>query len=257
MKKFRIAGIMIIVVYCSMATAKIENAIENNSAFKDNVADLQKKIEWLKSSHAYGSACVRITHDKVIYIDPSCLSREQTKIKADLILITHSHDDHFSLNTLQDLNTESTTIVTVKDCHDELIRTNKGFKVRMISPGDKTNVDDIVIEAVPAYNLKSTAHPRSEGWAGYIITIGGVRVYHSGDTSFIPEMKELNNIDIALLTVRDHYMMNGKQVVDAITALKPKVVIPVHWLESEKSEIQYIKENAPLGIKVVLLKPSD
>jgi L-ascorbate metabolism protein UlaG (beta-lactamase superfamily) len=96
-----------------------------------------------------------------------------------------------------------------------------------------------------------------KGWLGYIITIGGIRIYHSGDTSFIPEMKELENIDIAILTVRNHYMMNGKQVVDAIASFKPKVVIPVHWLPAEESDIRYIQEHAPTGIKVQIPNSSN
>jgi L-ascorbate metabolism protein UlaG (beta-lactamase superfamily) len=212
-------------------------------------------IEWLNSSHAYGSACVRITHGKVIYIDPSHLSNEQTRIKADLILVTHSHDDHFYITTIQELCKGSTTIVTPKDCHDEFIKASPGFKVKALSPGENATVDDMSIEAVPAYNLGSSAHPRSKGWLGYIVTIGGVRIYHSGDTSFIPEMNELNNIDIAIVTVRNHYMMNGKQVVEAITSFRPKVVIPVHWLPPEESDIRYIKEHAPSGIEVLILDP--
>lgn len=246
----RIAVILFIVVVGSTAEAKTENPVG------DNVTDIQNKIAWLKSIHAYGSACVRITHGNLIYFDPSCLSGDQTKIKADIILITHSHDDHFSIKTLQALSKESTTIIAPKDCQDELSKAFPGLKITVLSPGDKVNVDDMSIQAIPSYNLESSAHPRTKNWVGYIITIEGVRIYHSGDTSFVPEMRELKNIDIAILTVRDRYMMNGKQVVEAITSFKPKVVVPVHWLEAEKSEIQYIKENAPLNTKVLLLEPS-
>jgi L-ascorbate metabolism protein UlaG (beta-lactamase superfamily) len=234
-----------------------EGAIQDILGVENNVEEIQKKIQWLKSSHAYGSACVRITHGKVIYIDPSFLSSEQTRIKADLILVTHSHDDHFSIKTLQDLSKESTTIVTPKDCHDELIKASPGFKLITLSPGENTTVDDVTIEAVPAYNLESSAHPRSKDWLGYIISIEEVRIYHSGDTSFIPEMKELNNIDIAIVTVRNQYMMNGKQVVDAIATFRPRVVIPVHWLPPEEADIRYIKEHAPSGIKILILESSN
>ncbi|MGD8537926.1 MAG: MBL fold metallo-hydrolase [Candidatus Aminicenantes bacterium] len=253
-----ISGIFSIIMLCSISAAKIETITENK------LAEIQRKIEWLKSSHAYGSACVRIAHDKIIYIDPSGLSSEQTRIKADLILVTHSHDDHFSTTTIQDLSKESTTIIAPKDCHDELIKTSSGFKlktsfpgleIKALSPGENASVEDMSIETVPAYNLESSAHPRVKGWLGYIVTIGGVRIYHSGDTSFIPEMKELNDIDIAILTVRDHYMMNGKQVVDAIASFRPKVVIPVHWLQPEEPDIQYIQEHAPSGIEVLILEP--
>lgn len=246
-----IAGILSIVVVWSMAAAMIEKPVS------DKVSDMQNKIEWLKSTHAYGSACVRITHGKVIYIDPSCLSGEQTRIKADLILVTHSHDDHFSVKTLQDLSKDSTTIVTPKDCHEELIKASAGFKALALSPGENASVDGMSIEAIPAYNLESSAHPRSNDWVGYVLTIGGVRIYHSGDTSFIPEMRELNNIDIAILTVRNHYMMNGNQVVDAIASFRPKVVIPVHWLPPEEADIRYIQEHAPSNTKIRILESSN
>ncbi len=249
--RHKIAGILFIVAALSVATAMTEKPAA------DKVSDIKNKIEWLRSSHAYGSACVRIAHDKVVYIDPSSLSSEQTGIKADFILVTHSHDDHFSISTIQELCMESTTIVTSKDCYDELIEASPGFKTLALSPGENVTIDDVTIEAIPAYNLESSAHPRSKSWLGYIVAMGGVRIYHSGDTSFIPEMKELNNIDIAILTVRDHYMMNGKQVVDAITTFRPKVVIPVHWLPPEEADIRYIQEHAPSGIEILILESSN
>jgi L-ascorbate metabolism protein UlaG (beta-lactamase superfamily) len=245
----RIAGVLSIIISCYISTAMSETITENK------LAEIQNKIEWLKSTHAYGSACVRIIHDKVIYIDPSCLLSEQTSVKADLILVTHSHDDHFSITTIQELCKESTKILGPKDCHDELINASLRFKVITLSPGDKATVDEITIEAIPAYNLESSAHPRSKDWLGYIITIEGVRIYHSGDTSFIPEMNGLKGIDIAILTVRDHYMMNGKQVVEAMASFKPKILIPVHWLTPELSEIEYIQKHTPPTTKVVLLEP--
>jgi L-ascorbate metabolism protein UlaG (beta-lactamase superfamily) len=235
--------------------ANAEGEGEDHLGKKNNVDEIKKKIEWLRSSHAYGSACVRITHGKVIYIDPSHLSTEQTSVKADFILVTHSHDDHFSIKALRDLQKESTIIITPADCHEELIKSSINFKLLKLLPGDKTVLDGMSIEAVPAYNLESSAHPRSKGWVGYIITMQGVRIYHSGDTSFIPEMKGLNDIDIAIVTVRDRYMMNGKQVVEAIASFLPKVVIPVHWLQPEVPDIQFIQEHAPSGIEVLILEP--
>jgi L-ascorbate metabolism protein UlaG (beta-lactamase superfamily) len=257
MKRHRGTYILFIVLFCSLAVANADMAMEVNLALENNVEEIQEKIEWLGSTHAYGSACIRITNGKVMYIDPSCLSAEQTNVKADLILVTHSHDDHFSIKTLQDLCKETTTIIAPKDCHDKLIKASLESNVIILSPGDNVTVDNMPIEAVPAYNLESSAHPRANGWLGYIATIEGTRIYHSGDTSFIPEMKELNNIDIAIVTVRNHYMMNGRQVVEAISSFRPKVVIPVHWLSPEESDIRYIQKHAPPGIKVLILDPSN
>jgi L-ascorbate metabolism protein UlaG (beta-lactamase superfamily) len=238
-----------------LTIANAEGDVEDQLVKKNNMKEIKPKIEWLSSSHAYGSACVRITHGKVIYIDPSHLSSEHSRVKADLILVTHSHDDHLSIKALQDLSRESTTIVTPKDCYNELIQAIPEFTLKALSPGDKTTVEDISIEAVAAYNIESSAHPKSKDWLGFIVTIGGVRIYHSGDTSYIPEMKDLNDIDIAIVTVRDRYMMNGKQVVEAIASFMPKIVISVHWLPPEESDIRYIQEHAPSGIEVLILDP--
>jgi L-ascorbate metabolism protein UlaG (beta-lactamase superfamily) len=235
-----------------IALAITATGMANASAAPIETTDqMLKKIEWLGSGHPYGSACVRINGSKVIYFDPSGISDDQTRIKADLILITHCHDDHYSEATLKKLKKDSTRIVIVSGCAAEK-DSDRSARIT-IAAGETKKVDGIEITAVPAYSLTSKAHPKSEGWVGYVVTIDGVRLYHSGDTSFIPEMKNLKDIDIAFFDVRGPYQMSGKEVIEAIHTIKPKVAIPIHWLKAEESDIEYIRKNAPSSTRVVIL----
>jgi len=211
-----------------------------------------KKINWLESTHPYGSACIKINNQKVIYFDPSHLSEKNMETKADLILISHSHDDHFSVETLEKLVKPTTIIVCPSDCEIDLLNDDFDFNIYVIKSGESVKLYNIKINAFPAYS--STAHPNSAGWLGYTIEINDFLIYHSGDSGFIPEMSNLINIDIAFLTVREPYMMSPKEVIQAINAFKPKVLIPIHWIEEEKESIEYIVNNAPKSTKVIILE---
>ncbi len=211
-----------------------------------------KKIEWLETDHSYGSACIRVNSEIVIYFDPVNLSEENMKMKADLILLTHSHDDHFSVETLENLVKPTTIIVCPVDCEETLIQDRFDFNIYVIKAGEIVKLNRVKIEAIPAYS--SSAHPNSAGWLGYIIELNDFRLYHSGDSGFIPEMNNLTNIDIAFATTREPYMMNPTEIIQAIKAFKPKILIPIHWIEEEKENIDYIKENAPEFTKVITLE---
>ncbi len=216
------------------------------------LSEYLKRIEWLESDHPYGSACIRINSELIIYFDPANLSEENLKKKADLILLSHSHDDHFSIETLEDLVKPTTIIVCPSDCEESLLQEHFDFNIYVIKPGETVKLNRVRIEAIPAYS--SSAHPHQAGWVGYIIELNNFRIYHSGDSSFIPEMNDLINIDIAFLTVREPYMMSPKEVLQAINAFKPKVLIPIHWIEEERENINYIKNNSPKYIKVIILE---
>ena len=109
----------------------------------------------------------------------------------------------------------------------------------VMNPGDKQVVDDITIEAVHAYNVNKFRspgvpfHPKGFG-IGFIITTEGRRIYFAGDTDFIPEMKTFENIDYALLPIGGTYTMDEQEAVEALTAIKPKVVIPMHYGDDAK-----------------------
>jgi L-ascorbate metabolism protein UlaG (beta-lactamase superfamily) len=173
-----------------------------------------ENMRWL------GHDSFRIDGSKTVYFDPF---RLEGGPEADLILISHDHFDHCSPEDVEKIRKDDTVIITEKDAAKKL----KG-DVRILSPGEKTEVGSIGIEAVPAYNTDKDFHPRKNRWLGFVVRMDGVGVYHAGDTDFIPEMKDMN-VDIALLPVSGTYVMTAEQAVTAAKAIRPKVAIPMHY----------------------------
>lgn len=175
---------------------------------------VRKHLTWL------GHDSFRIETDKTIYIDPYQITDAKP---ADLILITHEHFDHCSPEDITKIQQDSTVIVAPEDCLGKL-----SGNVRSVKPGMKMQVQGIEIEAVPSYNVGKKFHPRLNAWVGYILNLDGIRLYHAGDTDFIPEMKTLR-IDIALLPVSGTYVMTADEAVQAALAMRPKLAIPMHF----------------------------
>jgi len=167
-----------------------------------------------------GHSGFRIVHEsKTIYIDPF----KAPKGSADIILITHEHFDHCDEESVDRLRKEGTVILAPQGCKSKL----KG--VIVISLGEQKVIGDIAIEAVPAYNIGKSYHPKGRD-VGYVITIDGKRIYHAGDTDRIPEMKKLGSIDIALLPVSGTYTMTAEEAAAAANEdIKPKVAVPMHY----------------------------
>jgi L-ascorbate metabolism protein UlaG (beta-lactamase superfamily) len=223
---------------------------------------LIEKIEWLKSSSPVGSSCIRIQDEKVIYIDPAYLAITDTTPRADLILITHPHHDHFSVGNVRQLLKKDTQIVTGIECKDVLETRfpDENWIIQLIEVGQKVTASGIEIAAVPAYNTDENAPHLKEysfeyGFVGYIINYRGVWLYVSGDTSFIPEMQGLENIDIAFFNIREFYCMSGEEAVRAAQTFKPKYMVPVHWLKTEEGDIDYIKAHCPDTTELLVLTP--
>ncbi len=158
---------------------------------------------------------------KIIYTDPFQIKKPD---KADIILITHEHYDHFSPDDIKKLLTPDTIIVLPKDCSGKI-----RAKEIIVKPGDKITVEGIEIEVVPSYNTNKKFHPKEKGWVGYIFKIMGKRIYIAGDTDYIPEMKTFKDIDIALLPVSGTYVMTAEEAVQAAIDIKPKIAIPMHY----------------------------
>ncbi|MGA2027602.1 MAG: MBL fold metallo-hydrolase [Syntrophobacteraceae bacterium] len=188
---------------------------------------------------------------KTIHVDPFSKMGDYTKLpKADLILITHEHQDHFDMNALDILRTP-TTVLVVTETVAGLI---KGGIV--MHNGDERTVMGLKIEAVPAYNL---VHMRSEGVPfhpkgvgnGYIVTFGDKRVYLAGDTENIPEMKNIKGIDIAFLPMNLPYTMTPEMVADAAKSFKPKVLYPYHFGETDTAKIvDLLKDEKEIEIRI-------
>ncbi|MDP7180055.1 MAG: MBL fold metallo-hydrolase [Candidatus Woesearchaeota archaeon] len=201
------------------------------------------EIIWL------GHASFKIkTQDKIIYIDPYFGDYED---KADIILISHSHHDHLNMEKVNLISTDNTIIISSK----EVASTIHGAKPLL--PGQSEIVGEIAVEAVEAYNLNKEFHPKGFG-VGFIITLEGKRVYFSGDTDKIPEMKSYD-VDVALVPVGGIYTMNSDEAVEAIKLIKPKFAIPMHFASGVVGTIddaELFKEKVELetDTKVTILK---
>jgi L-ascorbate metabolism protein UlaG (beta-lactamase superfamily) len=207
------------------------------------------KIFWL------GHAGFKIKNSKTIYIDPYNIKPSEP---ADLILITHEHFDHFSTKDIKKVLNRSIAVCP-EFCKLEFLRL--GVKeILTVEPGKKYSVGETEIEAFPAYNVNKfrspgqVYHPKIDKKVGYIITLNGVKIYHAGDTDFIPEMKNLKDIDIALLPVGGTYTMTAEEAAQAANTINPKVAIPMHYGEIVGSEKDAEKFKTLAKCKVEILK---
>lgn len=173
------------------------------------------KIRWL------GHATFQIKAEKMIYIDPWKLKGNEEK--ADIILITHDHYDHCEPKDVAKIQHRRTVIVTTADCAEKL-----SGDVRVIAPGERLEVNGVEVEAVPAYNLGKDFHPQANGWVGFIVTVGGQRIYHSGDSDLTPEMRHVK-ADIVLLPVGGTYTMTAEEAAQAANAIAPQYAVPMHY----------------------------
>ncbi len=173
-----------------------------------------EKISWL------GHSSVKIGGDKIIYIDPWKLKDGE---KADIILVSHSHGDHLSLEDIKKISKEDTVIITTPDCVSQL-----SGDVRAVKPGDEVTVSGITIEVVAAYNKDKAFHPKANNWIGFVVTVGGKRIYYCGDTDFIPEMDNIK-ADIVIAPVGGTYTMTAEEAAEAVNFIKPEVAIPIHY----------------------------
>jgi L-ascorbate metabolism protein UlaG (beta-lactamase superfamily) len=183
----------------------------------------ETKINFTPINHA---TFVIQADNKTIYVDPIGGAEAFSRFAApDIILITHTHADHLSVETVKAVRTEKTVIISPQAVFDQL---KLGT---VLNNGEKTQVDSISIEAIPMYNTtegRLQNHPKGKG-NGYLLTINGKRVYISGDTEDTPEMRALRNIDYAVICMNLPYTMSVEQAASAVLEMKPKVVIPYHY----------------------------
>jgi L-ascorbate metabolism protein UlaG (beta-lactamase superfamily) len=213
---------------------------------------LLEEVDWL------GHSGFRIGVDKRwIYIDPYRVSRDEPK--ADLVLITHQHYDHFSIQDLERVKKDDTRVIAPPAVAERL----EG-DVHSIHPGDviETGVPGVDVRAVPAYNTSKRDgegrpfHPREAGCVGYEVNVRGERLYHAGDTDVIPEMDWVVGADVALLPVSGVYVMTALEAAEAARRIQPAVAVPMHWGEHIGSEkdAQAFADAAP--VDVVIMQPA-
>jgi L-ascorbate metabolism protein UlaG (beta-lactamase superfamily) len=180
----------------------------------------------------------------VIYVDPvGGAAAFADQPEPDLILITDIHGDHFNLETLEAVNTAETKIFVPMAVAEKLPEFMQA-QVAVVSNGDSKDAFEMMIEAIPMYNLRKEAlkfHEKGRG-NGYVINKNGYRVYISGDTEDIPEMRQLDSIDVAFVCMNLPYTMTVESAADAVLDFKPEKVYPYHYRGTEGlSEVEKFK----------------
>ncbi len=188
---------------------------------------------------------------KVIHIDPwGNLADYHPLPQADIILITHEHTDHLDLKAIDIIKKDDTFIILTEAC---LEQTAQGT---VMKNGDTLIIEGIEISSVPAYNIEHKRdngepfHPKGRG-NGYILNFAELTVYIAGDTENIPEMADLQNIDIAFLPMNLPYTMTPEMVADAAKIIKPRILYPYHFGNSDTSKlIELLKDWKDIEIRI-------
>lgn len=215
----RIIGIAGVV--CLLATARTSSA--QTDMIQADSADILV--------HPIGHATMVLqTGEKTIYVDP--VGEAETFGffgDPDLILITDIHGDHLDANVLGTVTTKSTTIVAPRAVFDKLPLAERA-QTKVMANGDTLHLDDVRLEAIPMYNLSPDRDFHESGRGnGYVVTLAGKRIYISGDTEDIPEMRALKNIDAAFVCMNLPYTMDVDAAADAVLEFKPRIVYPYHY----------------------------
>jgi len=203
--------------------------------------------------HALMHASIRIEYDgKEIEIDPVLKLRDRTvdysaMPKADYLFVTHEHADHFDQEAIKVLTKETTQLITNKRCGDM-----QGYG-HIMANGDTYEIaEGFTVEAVPAYNTTEANkkfHPKGRD-NGFILTIDGLRIYIAGDTEDIPEMAAIKDIDIAFLPCNQPFTMTPDQLINAAKMVKPKVLFPYHYGNTDVSRIPELLKDDGIDVRI-------
>lgn len=222
---------LIVAMSISLSACKNDKKTDSNEIERKNEAPISE----LKITPIEHATMVIEHNGTSVFIDPTGGKEAfDTLPKADYVLITDIHSDHMHLNTLESLDLKETILIVPKAVAEKLPSTI-AQRIITISNGDSFYFKPFSIEAIPMYNLREEAlkhHPKGRG-NGYVLTFGKERVYISGDTEDIPEMRQLENIDKAFICMNLPYTMTVDSAIDAVLAFKPKQVYPYHYRGTE------------------------
>ncbi len=199
--------------------------------------------------HALGHASLMFEYNNmIIHVDPySTQANYDLLPKADLILITHDHNDHYDVSALNKIKQDSTLMICTETVAN--LGTYTGLKIIMHN-GDSITAKGIPVIAIPAYNIvDGTRHVKGVG-NGYIITLGEKRIYIAGDTENLPKMDSLGKIDIAFIPMNQPYTMTPEMAADAAKGIHPDILYIYHYDASFTAELLNLLSNEGMEIRI-------
>lgn len=216
--------------------------------------DITRLVNYADNIEFIEQSCLRfVLEDRVIYTDP--FQVKENRNDADIIVVTHKHRDHFSVDDIVKLVKKDTVVILAfnPDGDPQYSEKLKNIKSIILPVGREIDIDGINIKAVYSYNIVKKNHPKSEEFAGFIIKGDGIVLYHAGDTERIPEMKELD-VDIAFFPLGTKYTMNSvEEAADATLDVKAEVAIPIHYGLAEGAVEDAVKYKELLKDKVEVI----
>jgi L-ascorbate metabolism protein UlaG (beta-lactamase superfamily) len=221
----------------------MQNNCAENPFVRDTIATSKGELVLTFIGHA---SLMLEFNNLFIQVDPVADEGDYSLLpKADILLVTHHHSDHFDMEAIRTILKKDTKVFLTQKCP----WTSTMDNVVVMQNGDVQTTSGITIEAVPAYNIKhmrspgNPFHPKGEG-NGYILTLGDKRIYIAGDTENTPEMKALSHIDIAFLPMNLPYTMTPEMVADAVRAFKPAILYPYHFGSTDTGVLLKLLGNA-------------
>ena len=199
------------------------------------------------------SALRWVDDERTIYIDP--WGTDENAPPADLILLTHAHEDHFQPEEIERLRKDGTKLVAPHDVAAVL-----GGDVTAVAPGETHEVAGVSFTTVPAYNTHEERldfHPKANRWVGYVLELGGATYYHAGDTDHAPELDEVKT-DVAFLPIGGYYTMEWMEAAGLAKAIAPQLAVPMHYgfVVGSPSDADRFKE-AAAPVEVQVLTPTN
>lgn len=202
-------------------------------------------VEWI----GHASVKLKDSDGKMVYIDPWSDVMKGEMEKADIIISTHDHHDHFDKKAIQSLKKRGTVLVCTEESEDEV---PEDLSYKLIEPGRSVEVKGTRIKGVHAYNVDkfrepdTPFHPRGFS-TGVIFRLDGVKFYHASDTDPIQEMERLweEEIDVAFLPVGGTYTMDQEEAIEAIKMIRPEKVVPIHYgyLDETTADIERFRKD--------------
>lgn len=207
----------------------------------------------LEGIQVFTQNSIKIEKEKIIYMDTYEMQEE--KHDADIIFITHTHYDHFSLKDIEKVKKKDTVIVGPEGIEEVQ---KIGFlkeNIRIVKPNQSYEIEGIKVETVPAYNLDKKFHPKENEWVGYILNLQGAKYYIAGDTDDIEEIRNIK-CDVAFIPIGGTYTMDAKEAGNLVNVMQPKIVVPTHYgsIVGRKEDAQIFaqKLNANIQCEVYL-----